>query len=136
MKNLILLLPMALVLAACGSGGGSAAGGGGGGNKPDATPHDYTILFAALTNTNQLHTGDLHQTCAVGYAGFRDDTASFTLQDPNLSGGIGCGSAENVIFEATNTGTLELYVSISVDGVNLPDVIVQPGDTYTFTRGY
>lgn len=130
------LIPLFLVLSACGGSGGGAGSPSGAPHIPDTTPHDYTAIFAALTNTNLVHTGTIRQECAVGYPGFRDETVNLVLVQPTLTGGVGCSAAENIIVTATNTGGEDLYLAISVDGVWLPDVLVLPGQTYTFERGY
>lgn len=129
------------VLSGCGSGsgGGGSSGGSGGGSSPhvpDTTPHDYTIAFYMLTDTSQVHTGTLRQICDNGYPQFRDEIVDYTFQNANNSGGMGCAGARNVILTAQNTGAYELYVVISIDGVNQPQQILQPGQTLNFTRGY
>lgn len=139
MKNLTLILALllTLLLTACGgSGGGAAGGSGGSGHIPDTTPHDYSITASALTNTALPHPVDLHQLCDFGYMDVRDESVSLVLQDPAVTGGIGCAAASNVVFEVDNTGTDSVYVAVYVDGVLQPVVQVLPGTTYTFTRGY
>lgn len=135
MKNLILIL-MTLGLAACSSGGGGGGNGGGGGHIPDNTPHDYAVTVSALTNTNQPHPVDLHQVCDFGYPEVRDEVSSIVLQDPNIVTGVGCTAAKNYLFEVDNVGTDVVYVVVQVDGVNLPQEEIQPGETFTFQRGY
>lgn len=129
-------LAFALVLTACGgSGGGGAAGGGG--HVPDTTPHDYSALAAALTNTADPHPVTLHQVCDFGYPDVRDETSNVVLSDANgIQSGIGCDDASNYTFEATNTGTDVVYIVITIDGVQQPQEVVQPGTTYTFQRGF
>lgn len=132
MKKLIVLISSTMLMACGGSGGGS----GNGAHAVDSTPHDYTAQFAALTNTSMIHTGTLHQVCNFGDPSVRDESTMLTLQDPSITGGIGCAAAKNYTMTAENTGTQDLYLSISVDGVNEPDVLVAAGATYTFQRGY
>ena len=132
MRNLIVAL-MLLVLTAC---GGSGGGGGGSTHVPDNTSHDYTATFYAFTNTTNHYLGTLHQVCVFGFAGFRDESSDFDLIAPSLNGGIGCAAAENYQLEAINTGVEELYLVISIDGIDQPQVIVPAGQTYTFERGF
>lgn len=52
MKNLLILIPMALILGACAKGGG---GGGGGGGNPTPTPPALTVKLEA--STRNIHFG-------------------------------------------------------------------------------
>lgn len=138
MKNLIitiLLSAFAMLTTACGGSGGGGNGGGVG-HVPDTSEHDYSVIVAALTNTNQPHAVDLHQVCDFGYSDVRDESASFVLQDPSISTGVGCDDAQNYIFEVVNNSTDSVYVVVTVDGIDQPQEEVLAGETFTFTRGY
>jgi hypothetical protein len=127
MKNFLFLI--FILTAACGSGGGSASP-----HVPDHSLHDYTIVFSSVTNTSNIHTGTLTQYCSDGA---RNETQNFTLVDPNNRGGIGCGSAFNVILTARNTSAnevLEFYVT--KDNVTIYVGALQPNELYTYQAGY
>lgn len=137
MKNLILLLS-ALLISAC-------SGGGGGGSAPvsnaptpvvDNTPHDYAIKAVQIYAPDGNYNITLHQICADGFPGFRDETAVINLTTAGTQGGIGCGAAENVVLEAHNPTAYNFAIIVTVDGVDQPDEVLLPGQTYTFTRGF
>ena len=145
MKNLILALSL-LFLAACAGGGSDSAPAV---TAPvttlpaDNTPHDYVV--AVYTNYGPDYRVTLHQQCAVGFPGHRDESFDFdfAIHPSENMAAIGCGTAENVILTATNTGISAVYLAVTVDGVymtaaqlNLPGQVLNPGQTHTFTRGY
>lgn len=140
---LFALMLIALLIGCGGSGGGGdSASGGGAPHVPDNTPHEYGAVVAALTNTANPHPVTMHQVCDFGLPTLRDNTVNFVLSDATgLQGGMGCGGAPdpgavNYTLEVQNTGTDVVYFVLSIDGVQQPQVIIQPGTTYTIQRGF
>ncbi len=126
-----------LLLTACGKSGGDQS-------KPigappgvvDHTPHTYTAVgFISGVPVGVFNT---HQVCNFGLSyGFRDEVNSTGLSQPfNLTGGVGAGPCENYTVDIDNGGAYTLIVSITVDGVALPDVTLSPAQHYTFQRGF
>jgi hypothetical protein len=137
MKNLILILSLGL-LSAC-------AGGGGGGSAPvvatnphvvDNTPHDYAIKVVQIYAPDGAYTITLHQICNDGFAGFRDESAGINLTTGGTQGGIGCGAAKNVVLEAMNPYGYDFAIIVTIDGVDQPDVVLAPGQTFHFEAGF
>lgn len=134
---LFALLVIAFLIGCAGSGGGGDSASGGAPHIPDNTPHDYNAVASALTNTALPHPVTMHQVCDFGFPTVRDDTSNMVLSDATgIQGGMGCLGAKNYSVDVTNTGTDIVYFVLIIDGVNQPQVIVQPGTTYSFQRGF
>lgn len=138
MKTLNLIIVVSTIfLAACGKSGGDQSGTyGKAPGSVDHTIHTYNVV--AFINNANAGAVTMHQVCNFGLAaGFRDETTSVGLSQPsNLSGGVGAANCENYTVDLTNMGADNLLISISVDGVNLPDVTVSPAQSYSFQRGF
>lgn len=132
MKTLTLLVAV-LFLSAC---GGSGSGGSATTHIPDITPHTYTALAVALSDTASAHPVMMHQVCDFGLSDVRDETTDYILQDPNPNGAIGCGPDSNYTLTIENTGTLEIYVQQTIDGVQQPQFALEAGQTFNFQRGF
>ena len=152
MKNLIGSIALILLTACGGKGGGAAAPVA---HVPDTTPHAYQYLVSDVYSGGDgvPNPVDIHQVCDFNLPGLIDNNSLVYFADPsgNYPGGISastqgggaCGKeVSNYTVTFTNNGIDKLAVIIQVDGaVVTPDIngathVLQPGETYTFQRGF
>jgi hypothetical protein len=133
------LIFLAFYFTACAgnSGGGSSDGSGSGTpiRVPDTTPHDYHFVMGRPT-TGSTGAARLVWTCNTGYSNPQDYTFDRTFTDGNPNFGVLCQASKNISIRIQNTGTIDLILEFTYDGVYQWQATLIPGQVYTLTRGF
>jgi hypothetical protein len=140
MKNLILSIVIATMLAACGKSGGGDGGSSVPGHVVDSSPHSYTIgIFDGDGSAASAH---IVEVCDFGLSTASTHTFDPLFNPPSTSANMasGCGPVvHNLTVDLVNTGAHALYFEVYIDDVLHPEleVAVLAGQSMpTFQRGF